>query len=57
MPRYELIKTPANLKEKGYLGDFAILDKEDDKVFAASAANFIYLMNGGSMSTIKVNLK
>lgn len=57
MVRYELIKTPQSLKDRGYLGDYAILDKEDNCVFAASPANFIFVMNGGPTSNVKVGLK
>lgn len=57
MVRYELVNTPQSLKDRGYLVDYAILDKEDNRVFAASPANFIFILNGGSISNIKVGMK
>lgn len=56
--RYEIVKTPKELRSKtGYLGERAIYDHKKQVVYAASPANMVCFMNGGSLYGVSVKYK
>lgn len=56
--RYQIVKTPKELRsETGYLGECAIYDHKKQVVYAASPANMVCFMNGGSLYGVSVKYK
>lgn len=44
--QFEIIDTPKELKETGYLGALAILDTKNRIAYSVNASNMVRLMNG-----------
>lgn len=55
--QFEIIDTPKELKETGYLGALAILDTKNRIAYSVNASNMVRLMNGYTSTLTGVKVK
>lgn len=55
--QFEIVETPKELKETGYLGVLAILDTKNRIAYAVNASNMAWLMNGYNHMVYGVKVK